>query len=497
MELAHDICYRALRTRDARFDGRFFTGVTSTGVYCRPVCPAQTPKPTNCSFFACAAAAEEAGFRPCRRCRPETSPGTPAWRGTSATVARALRLIEDGALDAGGVEELASRLGVGDRHLRRLFAEHLGASPLAVAHTRRVHFAKRMIEETALSMTRIALAAGFNNVRRFNGAIRRSFARTPTEIRQRSHAGNQSAGDGTITLRLAYRRPFDWDGLLAWMKPRMIPKVEHVEGDIYRRTVSLDGFVGVIELGPASHGAPALLLRTPIDAAPVMSRIAGRLRTLCDLDADPAAITDQLGTDCRLEGLARLHPGVRVPGFWDRFELAVRAILGQQVSIAGATVLAGKLAARFGRSVADSGILFPGPNELAGADIASIGMPVTRAHTIQSLARAICAGQPVLELAPDLATAIGRLTALPGIGDWTAQYIAMRALREPDAFPAGDLGLRKALANETDVAAKQADERLPSAATVRNRAETWRPWRAYAAMLLWREPVAARRKDSP
>ncbi|MBU1700979.1 MAG: helix-turn-helix domain-containing protein [Candidatus Eisenbacteria bacterium] len=513
MELSHDICYRALRTRDARFDGRFFTGVTSTGVYCRPICPARTPQASHCTFFACAAAAEEAGFRPCRRCRPETAPGTPAWRGTSVTVSRALRLIEDGALDDAGVEDLAGRLGMGDRHLRRLFAEHLGASPLAIAQTRRVHFAKRMIEETTLSMTRIAFAAGYQNVRRFNAAIRQSFDSTPSEIRGRIHtagsSGSSSSRKGTVALRLSYREPFDWNGLLDWMRPRAIPGVEQVEGRVYRRSVSMDPFHGVIELEPAPRKAAALILRAPVEAAPILLPMADRARALCDLSADPTLIMTQLSADPLLADAADRYPGLRVPGCWDRFELAVRAVLGQQVTVAGATRLAGKLVSRFGlsharlykgqdvpaRSPGYPCRFFPHPEDLADADIAAIGMPAARARTIRTLARALCDGEPILELAPDLDTAIERLTALPGIGDWTAQYIAMRALREPDAFPAGDLGLQKALASAFDRAGDRSAGQRPSIVSLRERAEVWRPWRAYAAMLLWRTLTPPPRKD--
>jgi AraC family transcriptional regulator of adaptative response / DNA-3-methyladenine glycosylase II len=526
MELDHDICHRALRARDPRFDGRFFTGVATTGVYCRPVCPARTPRSAHCTFFACAAAAEEAGFRPCRRCRPETAPGTPAWRGTSATVARALRLIDEGALDDAGVEALAGRLGIGDRHLRRLFAEQLGASPLRVAHTRRVHFAKRLLEETDLSMTRIALAAGFRNVRRFNAAVRATFDRTPTAIRTRVRAGRRTAGDGLVTLRLAYRPPLDWEGMLAYLAPRATPGVEEVAAGVYRRTVSLDGFTGRIEVAPAPGGAAALHLRAPVDAAPVLARLADRTRAMFDLAADPAAVADALAGDVRLGRLVRRRPGLRVPGAWDRFELAVRAVLGQQITVAGATRLAGRLVRTFGRPLAGSdwctrvqspavqsrhgsarpaprgdaaagpahpdpaspAWLFPRPADLVDADLAHIGIPAARAETIRSLAGAALAGEPLLELAPDLETAVARLAAVPGIGDWTAQYVAMRALREPDAFPAGDLGLRKALA--------RAGGGPLATSAVRRRSAAWRPWRAYAAMLLWQEPAATTRKET-
>ena len=490
MELNPRICYRALRSRDGRFDGRFFTGVRTTGIYCRPVCPARTPRAANCVFFLCAAAAEEAGFRPCRRCRPETAPGTPAWRGTSASVSRAMRLIEDGALEESGVGDLAARLGVGDRHLRRLFAEQLGASPLAVAHTRRVHFAKRLIAETRLPMTQIAFAAGFHNVRRFNAAVRRSFDRTPTEIRRGAHTPNATGNGGALTLRVPYREPFNWNGLLGFLGPRAIPGVETVDGNRYRRLVEIDDFIGGVEIKPNPEGGAALLLRAPVVAAPHLAQLSDRVRGLFDLSADPGAISDQLSGDPRLATLIKRHPGMRVPGAWDRFELAVRAVLGQQVTVAGATRLAGRLVRRFGRPIATAGEsdpawLFPRPADLVDADVAAIGIPAARAETIRSLAKAVRDGEPILELASGLDEAIERLVALPGVGEWTAHYVAMRALGEPDAFPAGDLGLRKALAR---------GGRLPAASALRKRAEAWRPWRAYAAMLLWRRAAATRKE---
>jgi AraC family transcriptional regulator, regulatory protein of adaptative response / DNA-3-methyladenine glycosylase II len=287
-------------------------------------------------------------------------------------------------------------------------------------------------------------------------------------------------------MRLSYREPFDWNGLLAWIAPRATPDVEEVVGTVYRRSIEMDGFAGVISLSPGRRSE--MLLRVPVDAALVLARVADRARAMCDLGADPTIVTDELGADARLAAAARRYPGVRVPGCWDRFEMAVRAVLGQQISVTGATRLAGRLVERFGRPLTPAGpasegptSLFPRPADLADADIAAIGMPGARAETIRTLARAIEDGDPVLDLAPDLDVAVARLVALPGIGDWTAQYIAMRALREPDAFPAGDLGLRKALASESGA--------LPTVAALRTIAEAWRPWRAYAAILLWRDLV--------
>ena len=490
MRFDSETCYRALRTRDRRFDGRFFTGVTSTGVYCRPVCPARTPRRDNCIFFPHAAAAEEAGFRPCLRCRPETSPGTPAWDGASSVVSRALRLIDGGALDGRGVDELAARLGIGDRHLRRLFVEHLGTSPLAVAMTRRVHFAKRLLEETHLPVSQVALSAGFHNSRRFNDAFRRCFDRTPREVRRATREVRLPAAvadGGTVNLRLAYRPPLAWDAMLAYLGPRAIPGVEQVTGKVYRRTVALDGVEGTLSIFPASTGE-TLVLQTPVAAAPRLFEVVERVRMLLDLTADPRVIEEQLADD---PDLARLDvpAGLRVPGAWDRFELAIRAILGQQVTVKGATSLAGRLVQRLGRpmscepEVDGPAWIFPGPEQVARAsveEIASIGVPSARAGAIRGLARAVADGSDVLEPAAELEQAISRLVALDGIGEWTAHYIAMRALREPDAFPSGDLGLRRALAAGGKPMTPRALER---------RSEVWKPWRAYAAVRLWMAPT--------
>jgi AraC family transcriptional regulator of adaptative response / DNA-3-methyladenine glycosylase II len=388
------------------------------------------------------------------------------------------------------VEDLAARLGLGDRHLRRLFAEQLGASPLAVAHTRRVHFAKRLIEETRLPMTQIAFAAGYHNVRRFNAAVRNSFERTPTAIRRGAHSPNAVGNGRALTLRLPYREPFDWNSLIGFLEPRAIPGVERVDGNLYRRTVEIDDFTGAVEITPDPQAGAALLLRVPVGAAPYLAHMSDCARRLLDLSADPGPICDQLSDDPRLAALTKRFPGVRVPGAWERFELVVRAVLGQQVTVAGATRLAGRLVRRFGRPMTTAGEsdpawLFPRPADLAAADIAAIGIPAARAETIRSLAKAVRDGEPILELASGLDEAIERLVALPGVGEWTAHYVAMRALGEPDAFPAGDLGLRKALAR---------GGRLPTASVFRKSAETWRPWRAYAAMLLWRESAVTRKE---
>jgi AraC family transcriptional regulator of adaptative response / DNA-3-methyladenine glycosylase II len=470
-------CFRAMSSRDRRFEGRFVTAVRTTHVYCRPGCPAPLPKRQNVTFFQHAAAAEAAGYRPCRRCRPELSPELRLWPDTSRTVTRAIRLIAGGALDGGGtLDELVARLGVGARHLRRLFARHLGASPIALAQTRRVHFARRLLDETALPITDIALAAGFSSVRRFNDVFRRTFARAPSQVRTM----RQLSEDGGVTLRLPFARPFDWDALLAFLSARAIPGVEAVADGAYRRSIDLDGTAAAIEVRHAA-GEDWLRLRV-LAASPIdLLRVVERVRRLFDLDCDPKRIASHLGRDKALGSLVRAHPGLRVPGAWDPFEMAVRAILGQQVSVRGASTLAGRIAVTFGAPSACglSGVThqFPAASRLAGADLRAVGMPATRAAAIQGLARAVAEHTLVLDGSQDLDTTVAALTALPGIGPWTAHYIAMRSLGEPDALPADDLGIRKALTR---------NGRRPSRAEILNAAEAWRPFRAYAVMHLWR-----------
>ncbi len=477
MTLDPEVCYRALASRDARFDGRFFVGVASTGIYCRPICPARTPLRRNCQFFPAAAAAADAGFRPCRRCRPEASPASAAWQGASAAVNRALRLLEAGALDGGSVADLAARVGSGERHLRRLFAEHLGTSPVAVAQTRRVHFAKQLLDETALPITTIAHAAGFASVRRFNTAMRAAWGAPPRELRR-----TPSARNAAVVLRLAARAPFALEDVLAYLAARAIPGVEAASGGVYRRSVAFGTASGVIEVAPSAV-PHQLELRVPAALAPHAGTLVARVRRLFDLAADPASIAALLGRDPALARRLVARPGVRVPGAWDGFELAWRAILGQQVTVAGATTLAGRLAERFGRPLAApaDGVarLSPRAEDLAVAALDAIGVPRARAGALAALARAVATGRLDLDggLAPE--EALRRLEALPGVGPWTAQYVALRALGVPDAFPASDLGLRRALG---------APGRPLSARALERRAEAWRPWRAYAAMLLWSPP---------
>lgn len=492
MNLDRGVCYRALRTRDARFDGRFFVAVRSTRIYCRPICPARLPRLENCEFVACAAAAQEMGFRPCQRCRPETSPGTPAWLGTSATVSRALRLIAEGALDKGSLDALAARLGVGARHLRRLFEKHLGASPLAVAHTRRALFAKQLIDSTDLPMSEIAPASGFSSIRRFNDSILRSYHCAPTELRRRRRR-LRDVPDSEIHLRLAYRQPFQWESLLSFLALRAIPGVERVDSGCYRRSIEIGSAEGAVSV-QAVPGEDALLARIRLSSPSSLIEVAERLRRIFDLGADPAEIAAHLSHDPELASRARSNPGIRVPGAWDGFELGVRAILGQQISVAGATTLAGRIAEKYGRvlSAAPSSWgtprLFPRAEVLADADLTTLGLTRARARSIAALAAAVSRGELVLDASRGLEETVRGLRELPGIGPWTAQYVAMRALREPDAFPAGDLVLRKALGNGSPL----------REAELEKRSSVWRPWRAYAALLLWtiKPPAAVAEEDS-
>ncbi len=473
--LDRDACYRALRARDARFDGRFYTAVISTGVFCRPVCPARAPRAEHCVFFPSAAAAQAAGFRPCLRCRPELAPGVAGWRGTANTVSRALALIADGAWgEDQDVDALAERLGVGGRHLRRLFARHVGAPPVAVAQAQRLLFAKRLLDETALPMSQVALASGFGSLRRFNEVMRRTFRRPPGAVRR---GGRGGPAGGPIALRLAHTEPYQWASLLAFLGNRAIPGVEEVVDGEYRRAVAVDGALGSVAVR-AAPGGGHLVATIRISRVAALPAVVGRLRRLLDLDADAQAIDDHLSRDPALAPLVAARPGLRVPGGWDPFELAVRAVLGQQVSVAAARTFAGRIAARYGDRAPGGGLVFPGPGRLAGARLDRLGVTRARAAAVRSLARAVAAEPSFLEGRGDLEATVARLADLPGIGRWTAHYVAMRALREPDAFPESDLGLLRALGH-------------PSPAALARRAEAWRPWRAYAAMHLWTADAGA------
>ena len=483
--VSNKIYERARLSRDARFDGRFYIGVRTTGIYCRPICPANPPKSENVTFYPTAAAASEAGYRPCLRCRPECAPGTPAWAGTSTTVQRGLRLIAEGALDDGNVERLAERLGVTSRHLRRLFTRHVGASPLAVAHTQRLHFAKRLIDETALPMQEIAVAAGFGSVRRFNDTFRKTYGRTPRELRRGRDAVTATTA---LSVLLPCRQPYAWQELLDFFAGRATPGVEVVENGRYLRSVEVGGRHGVIDV---SRGDGALRLAVHGAGIEALFSIVQRARGMFDLDAAIDDITDTLRQDKILRGWIKQHAGLRVPGAWDGFELTVRAILGQQVSVKAATTFAGRIAQRYGEKISvtvdDTANaptrLFPTPQKLQRARLESLGIIRSRAQTIRDLARAVATGELRFDAGQDLAELRAALTSIRGIGDWTADYVAMRAFKDPDAFPASDLGLLRAFDGPTKGRMRPAE--------LLARAEAWRPWRAYAALLIWGSETGA------
>lgn len=474
-----DVCYRALSTRDARFDGRMFVGIATTGIYCRPICPARTAKPENCRFFPSAAAAQAAGFRPCLRCRPEISPDAAAWRGTSNTVSRALSLIAEGGFDGeAGLPALAARLGVGERQLRRLFDKHLGAPPIAVAQTRRILFAKQLIQDTELSMSAIAGASGFGSVRRFNDAFAKLFGRSPRQLRVRKCATLQSA----ITVKLGYRPPYDWDRIAGFLAARAVDGVEVVEPARYARTIEIGGAFGSVVVTPAKKHLDATIRFPDVHA---LLGIVARLRRLFDLDADVTAIGVHLSADKALAPLVARRPGLRAPGGWDGFEMAVRAIVGQQVSVAAARKLAGKLVASTSPSLSPDvtgderlRAVFPNAARLLHGDWSAVGMPAARRKALRALASAAAVDPHLLDPVGTYDEAVQRLMSLPGFGPWTAQYWALRALRDSDAFPASDLALLRC-------PAMAVNGRRPTPKALLAKAESWRPWRAYAAQHLW------------
>lgn len=470
--------YAAFVAHDRRFDGRFLVGVTSTGIYCRPVCKVRTPRATNCRFFPHAAAAEAGGFRPCLRCRPELAPGLSAIDSPSRLAWAAARRIEAGALDESGLTGLAAHLGITDRHLRRVFGEAFGVSPIDYAQTQRLLLAKRLLADTTLPVTEVGLTAGFGSLRRFNTLFRERYGLTPSTLR-RSADRDHAPGDGGLRFELAFRPPFDWDGLLAFLSARCVAGVEEVTAGEYRRTLRLDtggdapptGWL-TVTLAPAARHAVALTVSPGLQRAlPAVLAGVGRL---CDLSCDPQAVAQGLGP------LAANAPGLRVPGAIDGFEVAVRAVLGQQVSVKAAHTLAGRVVEAFGEPVATPFTalhhLFPTPARLAQLDpaaLAALGIVRSRAHALVALARAVAAG--TLDLGPcaDVDATLARLQALPGIGPWTAQYIALRGLGWPDAWPSGDVVLCKVLGG---VSRGEAD----------TLAQAWRPWRSYATLHLWR-----------
>ena len=485
------VCEQARLSRDPRFDGLFFTAVTSTRIYCRPVCPAPAPKPRNVTYFPSAAAAEAAGFRPCLRCRPELSPDDGAWRRGDDAMARALKLIDTGLLAEHPLATLAERVHLGERQLRRLFVERLGAPPSGVHATRRLLFAKQLLTETALPITEIALAAGFGSLRRFNTVFQEAYRMAPRDLRKREPA---QQGD-TLTLRLGYRPPYDFAAMLQFLRTRALPGVELVEDAAYARVIAplgegkTPGWLHVSQWPGDDH---ALQLQVHGAAPSRLLDIVGRVRRMFDLDAEPQTIASALSVHPRLRPLVRRRPGLRLPSGWDGFEIAVRAIIGQQVSVAAARTVAARLARRFGQplmALPMPGLahLFPTPDALADADLAPIGLTRTRAQTIRTVARAVLDGAVDFRADTTLDEFVARWTALPGIGPWTAHYVAMRALGHPDAFPADDLVLQRALPDD--------GTRL-TARALAAQAEAWRPWRAYSVIHLWRAAGDAVAKEA-
>ena len=469
---------RARLSRDPRFDGKFFIAVTTTGIYCRPICPVRSPKPAHIRYYLTAAAAAEAGFRPCLRCRPEAAPGSPAWIGTSAVVRRALRLIDDGFLDNGSVDDLALRVGIGARHLHRLFVQHVGAPPVAVAQTRRLHFAKRLLDDTVVPITEVALASGFKSVRRFNDAFLTTYGRPPRDLRTRK--GRTDASRDDLVVRLAYRPPYDWSHVRDFLALRAIPGVEQVDATGYARAIPLGDRHALIVVRPAERerGDHALELRVQGALSASLMQLSSNVRRMFDLAADPMRIATAFAHDRVMAPLVKRRPGIRIPGAWDPFECAVRAIVGQQVSVAAGRTLLGRIVARAGRPIA-SGVdglthLFPSAAELSTADLDGLGLTGARIRTIRALAQVVEKG---LDFGGPASEVMAALVDVPGIGEWTAHYVALRGLGEPDAFPAGDLILRRAASlNGTSLTARALEAR----------AEAWRPWRGYATIHLWR-----------
>ncbi|MDQ6884544.1 MAG: helix-turn-helix domain-containing protein [Candidatus Dormibacteraeota bacterium] len=470
-------CYRAVESRDARFDGWFITAVVTTGIYCRPSCPTPVrPKRQNVRFYPTAAAAQLAGFRACKRCRPDASPGSPEWNVRGDLVGRAMRLIADGVIDRDGVAGVARRLMVSERHLHRLLVSELGAGPLAIARAQRAQIARTLIETTALPFTDVAFAAGFDSIRQFNDTVREVFALAPTELRAAGRRRGERP-NGSLVLRLPYRAPLDWPALLSWLGTRAIPGVAETDGAAYRRTLRLPGGAAIVELEPVDgHIRCTMQLETITDLAAAVLRC----RRLLDLDADPTSVCDVLSTDRCLGPLVRRNPGLRAPGTVDGTELAMQAILGQQVSLAAARTLSARLVTAKGEliKIAHPTLthLFPTAAAIADADLPRLGMPASRRSTLAALAQAVVDGDLALDPGADRTEVSQRLTALPGIGQWTAGYIVMRALGDPDTFLPTDLGIRKAgamlgLGNDPK--------------TIAARAAAWSPWRTYATHHLW------------
>ncbi len=472
--LDDDHCYRAIQSRDSRFDGWFVTAVRTTHIYCRPSCPAITPKRPNVEFFRAAATAQAHGYRACKRCRPDASPGSPEWNNRADVVGRAMRLIADGLVDREGVGALATRLGYSERQVNRLLVAEVGSSPLALARAQRAQTARILIETTTLPITDVAFAAGFQSVRQFNDTVREVYAASPSDMRA---AKSPSPAGGPLTVRLACREPFDGDALLAFLAVRAVPGVESVEGSTYRRSLRLARGLGVASITVCGAAVTCALM---LDHVADVQAAVQRTRRLLDLDCDPATIRDHLGAHPLLAPFVEKRPGLRAPGHPDGTELLVRAVLGQQVSVAGARTLATRLVAAHGQPLAKpiGGVThaFPSAATIAGLSPHDFAMPRARGAALIDACAKVADGEIVLDAGSDRSEAVAALQALRGIGPWTAGYVAMRALGDPDVFLPTDLGLRHALA------AVGADSSPRGAAAL---AEAWRPWRSYALHHLW------------
>lgn len=466
-------CYRAVAGRDARFDGWFFTAVHTTGIYCRPSCPARTPLARNVTFFTTAAAAQGAGFRACRRCRPDAVPGSPEWDVRADVVARAMRLVADGEVERSGVPGLAARLGYSERQLHRLLVGELGVGPLALARAQRAQTARVLIETTDLPMADVAFAAGFASIRQFNDTVREVFASTPTELRHR-RSGTTGGTPGWLTLRLAARAPYAADEVLLFLGAHAVPGLEEWDGTTFSRVLDLPHGPAVVQLSPAPDGGAAVTARLRLTELRDLGAAVSRCRRMLDLDADPAAVDDVLGADPALAPLVAAAPGRRVPTSPDADELAIRAVVGQQVSVAGARTLTARLLP-FGTPLAEPvGTLthaFPRPAALADADLGAVGLTGARRRTVAALATALASGGIALDPGADREEAARGLLAVPGIGPWTAALVGLRGLADPDVWLPGDLALRRSL---DALGSSDADA-----------ATRWRPWRSYAVLHLW------------
>ncbi|WP_395778217.1 DNA-3-methyladenine glycosylase 2 family protein [Aquidulcibacter sp.] len=482
MTLDQDACYAIISARDSRYDGRFFTAVKTTGIYCRPICPARLPKRENVFFYPSAAVAQDEGFRPCLRCRPETAPDTPAWRGTSSSVGRALRLIEEGALDSGSVDQMAARLGLGERQVRRLFLKHVGASPVSVALTRRLLLAKQLLHETDLSITQIAMASGFGSIRRFNESFHQVFKTAPSFLLREIGVAGPGIPAADIHLKLRYRPPYDWGAMAEFMRARLYPGVETFEAGIYRRSLCLDGQIGLV--AAAQGKGDWLDVQVRLQDLTLLPKVIARFREAFDLAADPDVIGAHLGQDLALQALVLRRPGLRVPGAFDPFEIGVRAILGQQITVSAAIKLGASLVSQLGAALPNewaqgSGVsrLFPSAESILASSLDFLGMPQARVCCLKAYCEAYLAEEDFF--GGDTPVVVARLLGVKGIGPWTASYIALRALRDPDAFPAEDVALARGLV--------QPGGERPTRDALEQRSQAWRPWRAYAAQHIWTE----------